>query len=67
MNINRENYEAYLLDYFEKELDPATVAELMLFLELNPDLKADFEEFENISLVPDTNIGFPTNTALKKL
>ena len=66
MKINRDNYEAYLLDYFEKELDPATVAELMLFLEMNPDLKADFEEFENISLVPDTSISFPDKNSLKK-
>ena len=42
-NINRNNYEAFLLDYVEQNLTAELVAELMLFLEQNPDLKAELE------------------------
>lgn len=46
-NINKNNYEAFLLDYVEQNLSPEMVAELMLFLEQNPDLKAELDEYEN--------------------
>ena len=49
-NINLNNYEAYLLDYVEQNLSPDMVAELMLFLEQHPEVKAELEAFENISL-----------------
>lgn len=49
-NINLNNYEAYLLDYVEQNLSPDMVAELMLFLEQNPEVKAELEAFENVSL-----------------
>ena len=50
MKINKENYEIYFLDYFEKRLAPEQVAELMVFLEQNPELKAEFDTFELIEL-----------------
>lgn len=50
--ITRNNYEAYLLDYVEGNLSPELIAELMLFLENNPDLKEDLDEFEIHELVP---------------
>lgn len=54
-NINRNNYEAFLLDYVEQNLSPEMVAELMLFLEQNPDLKAELDEYENtlFAQIPD--------------
>ena len=66
MGINRNNYEAYMLDYFEKELDPSSVAELMLFLEQNADLKDEFESFEILSILPDADVVFPDKNTLKK-
>ncbi|MGD1844040.1 MAG: hypothetical protein ACFB10_01440 [Salibacteraceae bacterium] len=42
--INKENYEAYLLDYLEGTLALELVAELMVFLEAHPDLKAELDE-----------------------
>lgn len=51
MSIDINNYEAYFLDYHEGKLGPHEVAELMLFLERNPELKEVFEEFENMSIM----------------
>ena len=48
--ITRNNYEAYLLDYVEENLSPELIAELMLFLENNPDLKNELEDFELLEL-----------------
>ncbi len=66
MQINKENYEIYFLDYYEKRLLPEQVAELMVFLEQNPGLKAEFVLFEKISLIPDHNIHFEKKENLKK-
>lgn len=49
--ITKNNYEAYLLDYVEKNLSPELIAELMLFLENNPDLKEELENYEKMELV----------------
>ena len=50
MEINRNNYESRFLDYYEGTLSAEEVASLFLFLEQNPDLRAEFEEFEIIHL-----------------
>ena len=51
MKINLHNYEAVFLDYYEGNLSAEDVSELLLFLENHPELKEDFESFENIVLV----------------
>ena len=66
MSINRHNYEAYFLDYYEKNLNPAQVKELMSFLDHNPDLKDEFNDFELISLESDNQVSFPSKQSLKK-
>jgi len=66
MEINRKNYEAYFLDYWENNLAPDQVTELFVFLEQNPGLKEEFESFENISMLPDKKIRFEPKEALKK-
>jgi hypothetical protein len=66
MVINRNNYEAYFLDYYEKNLSPELVAELMIFLEQNSDLKISFETFENIEIAADDLIKFTAKEKLKK-
>ena len=50
--ITINNYEAYMLDYVEESLSPELIAELMLFLELNPDLKVELDNFEVHELKP---------------
>ena len=66
MNINRENYEIYFLDYHEGRLEPGQVAELLVFLEAHPELKEEFEDFENIPVAPDMSVYFAEKTSLKK-
>ncbi len=66
MNINRENYEMYFLDYHEGRLDPGQVAELLVFLEAHPELKEELEDFENIRFKPDLTISFADKTSLKR-
>ena len=67
MNINKHNYEAYFLDYHEKNLSPIQVAELMLFLNEHPDLKEEFENFQSISFAePIDSISYDEKSELKK-
>jgi len=66
MKISRDNYEAYFLDYHEGQLSPDMVQEVLFFVELNPDLRNTFEEFEAVSLVDDQNIVFEKKSSLKK-
>lgn len=66
MNINRNNYEQVLVDYFDGRLGPVETACLMAFLEENPDLKEEFESFENITLDAAVNIGFQDKDQLKR-
>ena len=66
MKINRDNYEAYFLDYHEGQLSPEMVEEVLLFVDRNPDLAIVFHEFEAVSLVDDQKIIFENKSALKK-
>lgn len=51
--INRNNYEIYLIDLMEGNLDALTQQELMTFLDTNPDIKEEFEKYEEVTLSPD--------------
>jgi hypothetical protein len=66
MKINRDNYEAYFLDYFEGQLSPEMVQEVLLFVELNPDLKNIFTDFEAVTLTGEDDIVFEDKAGLKK-
>lgn len=66
MEINRNNYEAWFLDYAEGNLSAEQVADLLLFVEEHPDLKEEFEEdFGDIVLEPET-ISFDLKDSLKR-
>jgi hypothetical protein len=65
MNINRNNYEVYIIDYFDGKLDPVQTAELMYFLSQNPDLEYEFNAFENLKM-PESQIKFNDKEVLKK-
>lgn len=65
MNINKHNCEAVFLDYYEKNLSPVEVAEVLFFLEENPDLKEVFESYEAIVLEHE-KVNFPDKEAIKK-
>jgi len=66
MNINKNNYEAYFLDYHEGNLTPVQVADLLFFVEQHPGLKEEFENFENFSLEDFSSIEFANKSSLKK-
>lgn len=65
MNIDRNNYEMYFLDYLEGRLTTDETAALLLFADENPDLKKLLEGEEMITLVPDEKISFFPKSALK--
>jgi len=66
MNINRNNYESFLVDYHEGTLSKNEVDELLIFLELNPDLKEESEEYENLCIIDIPAITYPYKSLLKK-
>lgn len=53
MEISRQNYEQYFIDYLDGKLDEKQVEVLMSFLEFNPDLKEEFADIEKMCLAPD--------------
>lgn len=66
MEINKHNYEAFFLDYHEGNLPPQQVAELLLFVEQNPELREEFESFENVTLDDLSAFTFERKNELKK-
>jgi len=66
MNINRENYEAFFLDFHEGQLSPDRMEEVLAFVESNPDLKSVFEDFELVTIPADVEIVFGKKSELKK-
>ena len=66
MNINKHNYEAFFLDYHEENLTPQRVADLFLFIEQHPELKEEFENFENFTLKDISSIAFENKSSLRK-
>ena len=65
MEINRNNYEAYFIDYLEGNLDERLVDSFLEFLKLNPDLKEELALFESVNAVPE-NISFRKKDDLYK-
>lgn len=66
MKINKENYEAFFLDYHEGNLTKGQEAELMDFLQQNNDLKREFDDFEIICLDNDIQQPFAGKELLKR-
>jgi hypothetical protein len=64
--INRNNYEHYFIDYLEGQMGPEQEAELMLFLDQNPDLKEELDLFRETCLVPSEDISFKPKEELRK-
>lgn len=65
MNINRDNYEVFFMDYLDGNLDEKLIDQFLDFLEKNPDLKEELHLFENISL-PEDELVFSEKSALYK-
>ena len=65
MKIDRNNYEAYFLDYLEGNLDKNMVDDFIEFLQQNPDLKEELSVVETVSVVPE-NVSFNKKNSLYK-
>ncbi|NNM16054.1 MAG: hypothetical protein HKO56_05300 [Bacteroidia bacterium] len=66
MKINKHNYEAFFIDFFDKNLNEEDTAMLFSFLDENPDLKAEFDAFEMLTLEPETSLTYNNKADLKK-
>ncbi len=66
MEINKNNYEAFFLDYHEGNLSPQQVADVLLFVQNHPELKEELESFENFSIQDYSTITFENKAGLKK-
>jgi hypothetical protein len=63
MKYTRENYEEYALDYLEGTMTAGAREAFEAFLGQHPDIKAEFDEFEWVSLTPP-DIQHPDKTTL---
>ncbi len=66
MNINKNNYEAFFLDYHEGNLSPEESEAVLFFVEQYPELKEEFEGFENFMLEDFSFPSFENKEILKK-
>ncbi len=62
--INKNNYESYIIDWMEGALDAQTAEEVMAFLDANPDIKQEVEDYEEIILEPEVT-GYSGKSQLK--
>jgi hypothetical protein len=53
MNINRQNYEIWFIDFIDGKLDEKAKKAFYVFLDANSDLAEELHNFENIKLVPE--------------
>jgi len=63
--ITRNNYELYIIDFYDGKLNKVQEEELHNFLNQNPDLKSEFELFSNVSLEAEPVV-FKDKNSLKK-
>jgi hypothetical protein len=70
MQISKDNYGAFFLDYRESNLDDRGKEALAEFLRNNPDLQNEFLDFINLSdieLSPERSVTFSDKHKLKRL
>jgi hypothetical protein len=65
MKINRNNYEAFFVDYLDGKLDVSLVDDFIEFLQQNPDLKEELSLIETVSL-KEEEITYNKKELLKK-
>jgi len=64
--INRTNYEVFVISYLDGTLNPVETAELLLFLEQNPDLKEEVSGIGSLIMNPDHEIQYEYKELLKQ-
>jgi len=63
--ITRNNYELYIIDFYDGKLNKIQTEELRAFLDQHPDLKEEFELLSHATLEPETMV-FADKNSLKK-
>lgn len=63
--INKSNYEAWLMDYLDGKLSAEMMAELLLFLDSNPEIKAEFINLKEVGNIPPLSSSFSGKEWLK--
>ncbi|MFP4488845.1 MAG: hypothetical protein ACLFN1_06035 [Bacteroidales bacterium] len=58
MIINRQNYQVWVTDYYDGSLDDFQKEVLIDFLDRNPDLKSEFEDYPGLTISPGTEEPF---------
>lgn len=66
MTITRNNFEPFVIDYLDGALSPEMTAELLLFLELNPDIASEVEGLQNEPIPSEDFFLFEGKEALRK-
>ena len=66
MNIKRENYEIWAIDYLEGKLSTSEIALLMAFLADNPDLADELDNIRDNQIIPDSKVASTNFNFLKK-
>jgi hypothetical protein len=65
MEITRDNYEEFFIDYLEGNIDDKMVDQFIEFLQKNPDLKDELKAFKSFSTVGE-DVFFPGKGKLYK-
>ncbi len=65
IKVNSENYERFIVDYYDGQLSPEEEQSLLYFLERHPDLKEAFVRFADAPALEKEEIVFPEKAALK--
>lgn len=63
--INIHNYEEYIVNYLDQVSSPVETADLLLFLEMHPELGEDLDELKNMTLKLEPGIQYNFKGALK--
>lgn len=63
-NINESNYENFFIAFYEGDLSESEQDGVVEFVEKNPLLKVDFEQFGKVVLQPDKKIVFDKKSSL---
>lgn len=65
MNINTQNYEQFFIDFIEGNLNAFEEKELRNFVQLHPELQAEFDELNHLILQPE-DVSYAAKNLLKE-
>ncbi|MGB0838846.1 MAG: hypothetical protein ACPGXL_01840 [Chitinophagales bacterium] len=66
LTIDKNNYEAYVLDHLDGTLSPANQSAMQLFFNQNPAITKQWKGLDKIKLQADESIVFANKNSLKK-